>query len=68
MSYADSPGVPPLAVLRAAVVLAEALEPDWRQPADVDIVSLARAMLGAAAEELDWEQGFLHRIGASATP
>ncbi len=68
MSFADAPGVPPLAVLRAAVVLAGVLEPDWRQPAPIDVIALARDMLQAAAVELDWEEGFLARIGTTASP
>lgn len=67
MPFGDPAGVPPLAVLRAALVLAGALEPDWRQPSELDVISLAREMLGAAAGELDWETGFLHHLSTSTT-
>ena len=65
MNSAENPGVTPRAVLRAAVVLAGVLEPDPATPADVDVIALARTMLNAASDELDWEGGFLNRIAAT---
>jgi len=64
----DHPGLSALATLRGAIALAASFNFDDAVTfAEIDVFEVVRTVLNAAAQDLDWEQGFLATL-EGATP